>query len=124
MGTKYSNDLVLDLFNLDDSEQMRSISPSRAYAYNCRACPARIHTTTRPLGAGDIAVLGGIRLTAAARAILDAAEMGVAPEQIERVVAQALRRGLVTAGQLEDGARGHGRCVSALLGGALRQAVP
>lgn len=45
-----------------------------------------IHTTTRPLSLGDIAVRDGIRLTAAARTIVDAAAAGSAPEQIEKAV--------------------------------------
>ena len=81
-----------------------------------------IHTTTRPLLPDDFTFREGIRLTAAARTILDAAEAGTAPEQIELAVAQALERGLATARQLEDGARRRSRRVAQLIGSALAKA--
>lgn len=59
-----------------------------------------IHTTKRLLCADDVTVREGIRLTAAGRTILDAAEAGTAPEQIALAVRQAIARGLTTAPRL------------------------
>lgn len=66
----------------------------------------------------------GMRLTSAARSILDAAEIGTAPEQIEMAVLQALERGLAIAPQLSQDAGERSRRVSRLISGALNQAVP
>ncbi len=78
-----------------------------------------IHTTTRPLPSGDIAVRDGVRLTAAARTILDAAEAGTAPEQIEQAVVQAVERGLATARELAQRADQRNRRVAGIVTGAL-----
>lgn len=55
-----------------------------------------LHTTTRPLGAAEVVTREGIRATAPARSIVDAASAGTAPEQIETAIEQALDEGLVT----------------------------
>ena len=78
-----------------------------------------IHTTTRPLSLGDITVRDGVRLIAAARTILDAAEAGTAPEQIEKAVIQAIERGLTTTQQLTQHASQRSRRVSRLIADAL-----
>lgn len=81
-----------------------------------------IHTTTRPLPPTDITTRDGVRLTAAARAIVDAAEAGAAPEQIERAAIQAVERGLATPQQLMERADERGRRVARLVAGALAAA--
>lgn len=78
-----------------------------------------IHTTTRRLQPDDVMVRNGVRLTAATRTILDAAEAGTAPEQIELAIAQALQRGLITADKIRADARERGRRVVQLIDGAL-----
>jgi predicted transcriptional regulator of viral defense system len=81
-----------------------------------------IHTTTRPLRAGDVTVREGVRLTSAARTILDAAQIGTAPEQVQLAVVQAIARGLVTRQQLDAGASERSRRVRCLIAGALPEA--
>jgi predicted transcriptional regulator of viral defense system len=78
-----------------------------------------IHTTTRPLPPAEVAVRDGVRLTAAARTIVDAAEAGTAPEQIEKAAIQAVERGLATPRQLAGHASQRGRRVARLIDGAL-----
>lgn len=78
-----------------------------------------IHTTMRTLQPTDITVRDGVRLTAAARTILDAAEAGAAPEQIEKAVTQAVERGLTTAQQLMQHASQRSRRASRLIADAL-----
>ncbi|MGH2533366.1 MAG: type IV toxin-antitoxin system AbiEi family antitoxin domain-containing protein [Thermomicrobiales bacterium] len=80
-----------------------------------------IHTTTRPLNPLDVAVRDGIRLTSPTRTILDAAEAGTAPNQIEMAIRQAVEQGLATRRQLEQGARERSKRVNQLVVGALHQ---
>ncbi len=79
----------------------------------------KIHTSSRPLGARDLVTRDGIVITSATRSILDAAETGTAPEQIEMAVAQAIDRGLAIAGELRRGADDRGRRVAMLITAAL-----
>lgn len=55
-----------------------------------------LHTTTQDLEPSEVVIREGIRVTAPARSILDAAIAGAAPEQIEMAVRQALDEGLAT----------------------------
>jgi len=71
----------------------------------------KIHTTSRPIGKNDKTTRDGIAVTSANRTILDAAESGVSPEQIEDAVAQAVERGLVTPRELQHAASERGRRV-------------
>ena len=67
----------------------------------------------------DLTVCDGVRLIAAARTILDAAEAGTAPEQIEKAVTQAIKRGLTTTQQLLQYASQRSRRASRLIADAL-----
>lgn len=62
----------------------------------------RIHTTTRPLLKTDITVRDGVKVTSAARSIVDAAEAGTAPEQIYMAISQAINDGITTRQRLEQ----------------------
>lgn len=59
-----------------------------------------IHTTLRPVPGRDLTVREGMKVTSPARSIVDAAEWGTSPEQIEMAVDDALRRGLTTPERL------------------------
>ena len=82
----------------------------------------KIHTSSRPIGAAEIAVRDGISVTSATRSILDAAEAGTALEQIEMAVAQAIERGLSTADRLRERATGRIGRVVALISQAVDKA--
>lgn len=84
---------------------------------------AKIHTSLRPLRQDDRIIREGVPLTSANRAILDAAEAGTAPEQIEMAVAQAIQRGMATEQQLRQDAARRGRRTSKLIDSALRKVV-
>ena len=58
-------------------------------------------------------------LTSATRTILDAAEAGTAPDQIELAVVQAVERGMAAPDQLRRDAAARSRRVAALVGRAL-----
>ncbi len=79
----------------------------------------RIHTTTRPQWKEDTVTRDGIIVTSAERSILDAAEAGTAPEQIEMAVIQAIERGLVMPRSLQEEAAKRGHRVSKLISDSL-----
>jgi predicted transcriptional regulator of viral defense system len=117
-----SHDSALDLLDLSD------VIPDAAHLTvprsrrNLPTLPGvKIHTTIRPLPPSDLTYRDGMVVTSATRTILDAAEAGTAPDQVELAVAQAVERGLATPDQLRRGATGRGRRVAALVEGALRR---
>jgi hypothetical protein len=73
------------------------------------------HTTTKPLGAGDVVIRDGIRVTSAVRSILDSAEAGTAPEQVVAALREALDRGMATRAQVSDAARSRSKRVQRLV---------
>ena len=79
----------------------------------------KVHTTARPLKPADRVVRDGMAVTSAARSILDAAEAGTAPEQVQKAIAQAIDRGMATARQLKRDAGERGRRVASLVENAL-----
>lgn len=95
------------------------VTVPRARRY-LRALPnVRLHTTTRALARTDVVEREGVRTTAPIRTILDAAEAGIGPEQIEMAVRQAVRRGLVLPDQLRVASRDRQQRVRALVDSAL-----
>ena len=123
-----SHDSALDLLDLSD------VIPDAAHLTvprsrrNLPTLPGvKIHTTVRPPGPRDLTYRDGMVVTSAARTILDAAEAGTAPDQVELAVRQAVERGLATPDELRRGAAERGRRVAALIDGALesvRERVP
>jgi predicted transcriptional regulator of viral defense system len=81
----------------------------------------KIHTTNKLLQKEDIVTRDGMTITSAKRSILDAAEAGAAPEQIEKAVAQAIDRGLVTPKSLQEEADKRGRRLSKLIADAIHR---
>jgi predicted transcriptional regulator of viral defense system len=81
----------------------------------------RVHTTSKPIRAEDLVTRDGMTVTSATRSILDAAEAGTAPEQIEMAITQALERGLATAEQVQRDVDVRGRRVATLIKGALQK---
>ncbi len=119
-----SHESALDLLELAD------VTPDRVHVTVPRArrgaAPApgvTLHTTVRPFRRDELTTVEGVRLTSAARAIADAADGGIGPEQVEVAVAQALRRGLTTADELREQASGRGRRVAELVANALARAL-
>jgi predicted transcriptional regulator of viral defense system len=122
-GVAVSHESALDLLELSD------VIPDAAHVTvprtrrNLPKLPGvKIHTTVRPLGPRDLTYRDGMVVTSPTRTILDAAEAGVAPDQIERAVVQAVERGLAAPGELRRGAAERGRRVRALIDGALERA--
>lgn len=80
-----------------------------------------VHTTTKPLSSSEVVTREGMRVTDAVRSILDAAEAGTAPEQIEMAVRQALAEGLTTQRSLLARAELRPRRVTELVRQAINQ---
>jgi predicted transcriptional regulator of viral defense system len=117
-----SHESALDLLGLSDAipDAVHLIVPRSKR--NLPGLPGtNIHTTCRQLRPGERITRDGVSLTSATRTILDAAEAGTAPEQIEMAVLQAIERGLATEQQLRLEANARGRRVSKLVADALRK---
>lgn len=119
-----SHESALDLLELSDVTPTAihlTVPRSRRYA---RARPGVIiHTTTRPLGPKDTVIRHGIRLTSPQRTILDAAEGGTGPEQIEMAIRQGVRMGLIDPKQLTEAANQRSTRVQQLVQSGLAEAA-
>ena len=120
-----SHETALELLGLSDViPDAVHISVPRSRRHLPRLAGVVIHTTTRPLGPSDTTVRQGVRVTTPARTILDTAEAGTAPEQIEMAVAQAVERGMATPEQLREGAAARPSRVGHLIDQALVRVGP
>lgn len=118
-----SHETALELLELSDViPSAVHLTVPRTRRHLPRIPGAVFHTTTRPLGPDDVIERHGIRLTAPIRSILDAAEAGTAPEQIEMAISQAIRRAAVVPSQLKDQAERRGQRVARLVRTALGRA--
>lgn len=115
-----SHESALDLLDLSDViPRSISLTVPRSKRYVAKLPGVTVHTTTRQLGQRDVKDWEGIPVTSAARTILDSAETGTAPEQIEMAVRQAISRGLTTKRQLQQDAAARSKRVRDLVSGAL-----
>lgn len=118
-----SHDSALDLLDLSDViPNAIHLTVPRSRRHLSPMPGVRLHTTTRALRPIDVVEREGVRLTAAGRTILDAAEAGTAPEQVELAVRQAIGRGLATRRRLEADAGERSRRVRELVARALEAA--
>lgn len=114
---------ALDLLDLSDviPDSVHLTVPRSRRGY--QAPPGvTVHTTSRPFRRGETLVRDGIRLTAAARSIVDSAEWGIDPDQVVRAVRQALLRGLSTPAEMLYTAEGRGRRIRHLIVRAVEEA--
>jgi predicted transcriptional regulator of viral defense system len=111
-----SHESALDLLDLSDvvPESVHLTLP-RTMRYRPAMPGVTVHTTTKPVGAGDVVHRDGIRVTSAVRSILDSAETGTAPEQIVAALREALDRGMATRAQVSDAAGSRSKRVRRLL---------
>jgi predicted transcriptional regulator of viral defense system len=115
-----SHESALDLLGLSDViPNAIHVTVPRSRRHLPKLPGVAFHTTSRQLRPQDVTIRDSIRVTAAARTILDAAEAGTAPEQIEKAVIQALDRGLTTRPHLLHQATERGQRVSRLVADAL-----
>lgn len=98
-----SHESALDLYELSDvipNATHLTIPRTSNWAPNIPG--ARIHTTTRPWQPGEVRCLEGLPVTSPERTIVDAAEMGTGPEQVEMAIVEALERGITTPKRLRE----------------------
>lgn len=117
-----SHESALDVLGLSDViPSSVHLAVPRSKRNLPRRSGVRVHTTSRPLRAEDRVVRDGMAVTSATRSILDSAEAGTAPEQIEIAVSQAIERGMAIAQQLQKEASERGRRVAMLIKSALQR---
>lgn len=83
-----------------------------------------LHSISKPLRDDEVITRNGIRLTSPVRTLLDVAEEGIGPEQIVQGIAEALRRGLLTKGQLIEHVGTRNKRVNRLIRLAIGEATP
>lgn len=117
-----SHESALDLLGLSDVvPEVVHLTVPRSKRYRTRTVGAAIHTTTRTIDRSDVLTREGIRVTGPVRSIIDSAEAGTAPEQIEAAVRQALDRGVANGPKLLRAAKQRGGRVERLIRQALEE---
>jgi predicted transcriptional regulator of viral defense system len=115
-----SHESALDLLGLSDAvPDSVHLTLPRTMRYRPAMPGLTVHTTTRPLDAGDVMTRDGIRVTSVVRSILDAAEAGTAPEQVVAAVREALDRGMTTRARVSGAARSRSQRVQRLIQNAI-----
>jgi predicted transcriptional regulator of viral defense system len=115
-----SHQSALDLLNVGDIiPDCIHISVPRSIRNLPRLAGVAIHTTHRPIEASETMIRDGICTTSATRAILDSAELGVPPDQIEAAIRDALDQGLATRGQLRHAAGTRSRRLQEMIAHAI-----
>jgi predicted transcriptional regulator of viral defense system len=111
-----SHESALDLLGISDvvPESVHLTIP-RSMRYRPGIPGVTVHTTTKALGAGDVVIRDGIRVTSVVRSILDSAEAGTAPEQVVAAVSEALDRGMTTRSRVSGAARSRSQRVQRLI---------
>ncbi len=95
-----SHNSALSLHDLSDVVPARvHLTVPRSQRWQVKQAKARgvqLHTVEEPLRPEEIVIRQGIRVTSPVRTIVDAAQVGTAPEQVILAIRQALQRGLTT----------------------------
>ncbi|MCB2176701.1 MAG: type IV toxin-antitoxin system AbiEi family antitoxin domain-containing protein [Actinomycetales bacterium] len=100
-----SHESALELYDLADViPDAVHVSLPRSQRGQRPRAGVRLHTLARPLEAGEIRDVAGIAATTPERTIVDCAETGTQPEQVELAIRQALQRSLTTPRRLTDAA--------------------
>ncbi|MBI3976430.1 MAG: type IV toxin-antitoxin system AbiEi family antitoxin domain-containing protein [Armatimonadetes bacterium] len=124
--TVVSHETALALYELSTVRPQRidlTVLRARRPSGDRPRLPAvRIHTTSRPFKPGEVIQQYGVRLTAPARTIADAAESGTDPAHIVEAVAEALGRGVITVRELEGATRNRSQRVRRLIAQSVEEA--
>ena len=116
-----SHESALDLLELSNViPNVIHLTVDRAHRYLKPTPGVILHTTTRPFEPSDLTVRDGIRVTSPARTIVDAAEFGTGPEQIEMAIDEAIRSGWTTRARVERAANDRARRVRHLVDQSIR----
>jgi predicted transcriptional regulator of viral defense system len=104
-----SHDTALRLYGLSDiADRQIHLTVGRGVRRGHGPDPpaVKIHVPKRPFRPGEILEWEGMRVTAPARTIVDAADAGAAPEVILMAIREGLERGLTSRRELTEAARG------------------
>jgi predicted transcriptional regulator of viral defense system len=120
-----SHHSALDLLDLSDviPSSIHVTVPRRRRGFRADL-GITLHTTSEFPSPEDTVTIEGIRVTAPARSIADAAEVGMGPEQVELAVAQSLRRGITTRDRILREAGTRDRTTARLLRESVDRAGP
>jgi predicted transcriptional regulator of viral defense system len=111
-----SHESALDLLGLSDVvPEVVHLTVPRSKRYRTATVGVAIHTTTRTIDRSDVLTREGIRVTGPVRSIIDSAQAGAAPEQIEAAVRQALDRGVANRPKLLRAAKQRAERVERLI---------
>jgi predicted transcriptional regulator of viral defense system len=111
-----SHESALELHDLSDVIPYQvHLTVPRSIRNHPKLAGVKIHTTMRGLGSKEIVQREGMSVTSETRSIVDAAETGTGPEQIEMAVYQALRRGVTTGEELSAATRGRSKRTQQLI---------
>jgi predicted transcriptional regulator of viral defense system len=118
-----SHESALALHDLSDViPDAIHLTVPRARRYLPKLPSVRLHTSSQPLDTADVVEREGIRVTTPVRTILDAAEAGMGPEQVEMAIRQAVQRALLVPDQLRVAACQRPQRVRGLVEDALAEA--
>ncbi|MFW6074447.1 MAG: type IV toxin-antitoxin system AbiEi family antitoxin domain-containing protein [Chloroflexota bacterium] len=111
-----SHESALEILDLSDIIPSRiHLTLPRSMRYRTGPPGATINTTKRIPEPAETQVREGIRITSATRTLVDCAEAGVALDQLEIAIAQALIRGLTTIDQIQTAAKARSQRVQAIV---------
>jgi predicted transcriptional regulator of viral defense system len=120
-----SHESALDLHGLSDViPGAVHLTVPRSVRHPPKLTGVKVHTTTRSISPGEVTIREGIRVTSVPRTIVDAADAGTGPEQIELAIRQAIQRGLTTRGRLERASSDRSSRVRDLIDRSLAEATP
>jgi len=119
-GAVVSHESALELYDLADViPDAVHVSVPRAKRGQRARNGVRIHSMERPPAGAEVRSVAGVAVTSPERAIVDALEGGVQPEQVDLAIAQAIERGLTTPRRLRAASAGRSGRVRSLVNGAL-----
>lgn len=117
-----SHESALDLLDLADvipnAIHLTVPRSRRGLAIPPGAC---VHTASEPPQPNEVVTIDGVRVTAAARTIVDVTAADLAPDQVELAIANALSRGVATEDELTAQAGRRGDRVADQIDRALRK---
>ena len=111
-----SHESALDVFGLSDLiPDAIHVSVPRTRRRLAHHHGVRIHTTTKPLNGDQVTSREGVRVTSPARSIIDVAEAGAFPDQVQAAIQQAIERRLTTPHELHIAANAASARVTSLV---------
>lgn len=124
-GGVVSHESALELYDLADViPDVVHISIPRSQRGQRPRAGVQLHTLSRPLTDDEIREVSGVGVTSPERTIVDCADAGTQPEQVELAVEQLLRRGLSTPRRLVHATAARPSRTRDLIEAVVRQAEP